>query len=182
MSNECGVCHRSIDRAYEPATHDAAWLAHHGDTVRGRAAGSANRCELCHAAANSCDACHRETPPADHTQHFRLRGHGTWAAIDRSRCSTCHHRRDFCQRCHESTPPLSHVAGFGGTQNRHCASCHFPASSSGCTTCHSGGAQHPSSTPMPAWHSPAMNCRQCHGAGVSLPHPDGGHSCTACHR
>jgi hypothetical protein len=182
VSNECATCHTAIDRAWLPPGHDAGWLVDHGHVVRARSAASADRCELCHDAATSCDACHHETPPRDHTQHFRLRGHGTWAAIDRSRCSTCHHRRDFCQRCHESTPPLDHVAGFGPPPNRHCTACHFPASGSGCNTCHPGGAPHPTAGPMPPWHSPAMNCRQCHGAGVALPHPDGGHACTICHR
>jgi hypothetical protein len=181
VSNECRVCHEEVDRSSIPATHGSSWLTHHGDAVRGRADGSLNRCELCHDASSSCDACHRESPPRDHTQHFRLRGHGTFAGIDRSRCSACH-QRDFCQRCHESTAPLSHVPGFGGTQNRHCTTCHFPVRSSGCATCHAGGAQHPTATPMPPWHSSAMNCRQCHGAGAPLPHPDAGHPCTACHR
>jgi hypothetical protein len=27
-----------------------------------------------------------------------------------------------------------------------------------------------------------MNCRQCHGHGAPLPHPDKGDSCTACHK
>ncbi|HLU39326.1 MAG TPA: cytochrome c3 family protein [Planctomycetota bacterium] len=182
-SNECATCHEAIDRAWPPPTHDRAWLRRHGEVFRARSEASVDRCELCHDATQSCDACHREVMPQDHTEHFRLRGHGTFAAIDRSRCFTCHvHRRDFCDRCHQSTRPLSHVAGFGPPQNRHCTACHLPAAQSGCTTCHEGGAPHPTADPMPAWHSPAMNCRQCHGAGVALPHPDPGHQCTACHR
>lgn len=181
VSNECDTCHRTVDRTWLPASHDAHWVQAHGAVAQGHATASADRCELCHDQRVSCDTCHRETPPADHTQHFRLRGHGTLASIDRSRCATCHHRRDFCQRCHESTPPLDHLAGWGGTSNRHCSSCHFPPSTSGCATCHQGGAPHPTATPMPAWHTPVMNCRLCH-VGAMLPHPDPGHPCAACHR
>lgn len=181
-SNECATCHGQLDKSWQPATHDAAWIAQHGVTVRSQAEGSANRCEMCHDAQSSCAACHRETLPADHTQHFRLRGHGVQASADRSRCVTCHHRRDFCQSCHEQTQPRSHVAGFGGSQNRHCSGCHVPASASGCTVCHAGGGGHPTATPLPVSHNPAMNCRMCHGQGVRLPHYDPGSRCTDCHR
>lgn len=182
VSNDCATCHREIGKEMRPASHDEGWLKAHGNTVRACPETSEHRCELCHDAQASCSACHREVMPADHTQHFRLRGHGVQASTDRSRCATCHHRRDFCSSCHEQTAPRSHIAGFGGSQNRHCAGCHLPANESGCTTCHAGGGTHPTATPLPVNHHPGMNCRQCHGVGVRLPHIDVGAQCTTCHR
>ena len=35
---------------------------------------------------------------------------------------------------------------------------------------------------LPPGHTPAMNCRQCHGRGVPLLHVDNGTECITCHR
>lgn len=180
-ANSCGECHREIDRNWLPDTHRQQWMAGHGAVVRCGDEQSVNRCELCHQDATGCRACHQQMAPADHDHSFRLRTHGLQASIDRSRCATCH-TQDSCQQCHEQTRPLSHRGGFGNPQQRHCVSCHLPVQETGCYTCHRGTPSHQTATPLPPGHSAAMNCRLCHGQGLPLPHPDGGHSCTACHR
>lgn len=179
--NDCATCHRAIDRDWQPPTHQRAWEVLHGDVLRSGDSASINRCSLCHDETQSCRVCHEQNAPRSHTHHWRLRGHGIAVSLDRSRCSTCH-RTDFCERCHQETQPLSHRGGFGSPQNRHCATCHFPAQQEGCTTCHKGPSSHLLATPIPSWHVPSMNCRLCHGKGAPLPHFDSGDSCTLCHR
>ncbi len=178
---DCRACHREIDRDSLPATHFHAWSQRHGDVVRLGLDDSQNRCELCHDQERSCTACHQNQPPQNHDSLFRTRTHGVLAAMDRSRCYTCH-RTDSCEQCHSTTRPLSHRAGFGAPSQRHCNGCHFPAQDAGCAVCHRGTPSHQQASPLPPSHSPAMNCRQCHGNGQPLPHPDGGHPCTTCHR
>jgi hypothetical protein len=180
-NQECATCHREVDRDWLPSNHLLAWQERHGRVVRDGEEGSANRCSLCHDQASSCQACHESQPPRDHGSYFRLRGHGIQASMDRSRCDTCH-RRDSCEQCHGETRPLSHRAGFGDPHNRHCTGCHFGDAERGCAVCHREMPDHDQATPLPATHSPAMNCRLCHGNGQPLPHPDGGHACTICHK
>lgn len=180
-NSDCAGCHRQIDRDWRPPSHDGSWTGHHGWVVRSQDRASANRCELCHDAATSCQACHQTVAPRDHNQYFRLRGHGVMAAIDRSRCHVCH-RTDTCEQCHSATRPLSHRGGFGDPLQRHCTQCHFPLGDNGCAVCHRSTPSHAEATPLPPTHHPAMNCRLCHGNGQPLPHPDGGHPCTACHK
>jgi hypothetical protein len=103
------------------------------------------------------------------------------ASIDRTRCMVCH-TQDSCQQCHESTRPTNHRAGWGTSQQRHCVGCHLPLADTGCAVCHQDAPSHQLATPLPGDHNPGMSCRLCHGNGVRLPHPDGGHACTACHR
>ncbi len=179
-ANECADCHTEINKGWLPPTHLHSWDVRHGQVVRGRDSELMNRCDMCHQ-EQSCQTCHRKNPPRDHTNFWRRRGHGIMVSIDRSRCMTCH-RTDFCSRCHEGTRPLNHTASWGDPTNRHCNDCHFPLNSTGCITCHKGAPSHQLATPLPPGHNPAMNCRQCHGAGQPLPHPDGGHVCTICHR
>lgn len=176
----CDTCHTAIDADWQPPSHRQGWLRDHGDCVRLGSERSADRCELCHQGGRSCQACHREQAPADHDHTFRVRTHGLMAAVDRSRCMVCH-TQDSCQQCHETTRPRSHRGGFGSPQQRHCVSCHLPLQDSGCFVCHRSAPEH-AATPLPPGHVPSMNCRLCHGNGVALPHPDGGHVCTACHR
>ncbi|MCA8953525.1 MAG: hypothetical protein KDE27_28695 [Planctomycetes bacterium] len=181
-SNACGECHDAIDERWQPPSHARDWLRGHGTTVRFGSALSADRCELCHEQTAGCTDCHARMAPRNHNQTFRLRTHGLLASADRSRCLTCHHT-DSCAQCHQSTRPQSHRGGFGGAQQRHCVSCHLPVEQSSCTLCHQAGAPaHELATPLPANHLPSMNCRLCHGNGQPLPHPDGGHVCTACHK
>lgn len=178
---DCRSCHTQIDRETQPPTHFHAWDVRHGEVVRSGDDASANRCDLCHEAGSSCTTCHQTNPPKNHDNLFRTRTHGVLASFDRTRCFTCH-RTDSCEECHRQTRPVSHRGGFGDTQNRHCAGCHFPLQDDGCAVCHRSTPSHQQATPLPASHTPGMNCRQCHGNGQPLPHPDGGHPCSLCHR
>ncbi|MBL9078495.1 MAG: cytochrome c3 family protein [Planctomycetes bacterium] len=179
--NACDECHTEIDAAWQPPSHAHAWLRTHGEVVRCGSERSADRCELCHQDATGCRSCHAQTPPANHDQTFRTRTHGLLASVDRSGCVVCH-TQDSCRQCHETTRPRSHRGGFGAPQDRHCVGCHLPLEADGCGVCHDGTPSHDLAAPLPAGHVPSMNCRMCHGNGVALPHPDGGHVCTACHR
>lgn len=178
--SNCRSCHTQIDKDHLPQTHFHAWDQRHGDVVRSGDDQSQNRCELCHDQQSSCTNCHQNNPPKNHDNLFRLRTHGVLASIDRSRCYTCH-RTDSCEECHGTTRPLSHRGGFGTSAQRHCNSCHFPLGDEGCAVCHRSTPSHQQAAPLPASHTASMNCRQCHGNGQALPHPDGGHPCTICH-
>lgn len=180
-SNACSECHQEIDQLWRPRTHDKAWDHVHGDIVRKRDGASENRCTLCHLESTSCQNCHMHQAPRDHTNQFRLRTHGLLASMDRTRCMVCH-KSDSCAQCHKETRPQSHRGGFGSPTQRHCTGCHLPLANTGCRACHDGTPSHATAAPLPPDHNPAMNCRMCHGNGVRLPHPDGGHACTACHR
>lgn len=176
---ECAACHRVIRAEEPPPSHASNWLTHHGAAARARTGERSATCSLCHA-RNSCDDCHRSAPPASHDPFWRRRGHGLEAALARDSCATCH-EPDSCARCHEATRPRSHTASFGAPRDRHCLTCHEPLRSSSCGVCHQDTPSHELATPMPEWHTPAMNCRQCHGNGQPLPHVDNGSRCTACH-
>jgi hypothetical protein len=179
--NACTECHQSIDETWVPPSHGQAWMRGHGEVVRACSERSQDRCDLCHRDAASCQTCHQRMPPQSHDQTFRLRTHGLMASIDRSDCAVCH-TQDSCAQCHQTTRPRSHRGGFGAPANNHCVSCHLPVQDNGCRVCHAGTPSHDAAAPLPADHVPSMNCRLCHGNGVALPHPDGGHVCTACHR
>lgn len=187
MANSCEQCHRTINRTWQPPNHipGSAWQRSHGDLLRAHEhdeeLASSMRCSLCHQDATGCNACHQQMPPADHNSTFRLRTHGLSASIDRSRCATCH-QQDSCEQCHQMTRPRSHRGGYGTPQQRHCVGCHFPLADQGCATCHRTIPSHQQATPLPGDHLPSMNCRLCHGQGQALPHPDGGHACTICHK
>ena len=182
---DCQDCHREIKRDWAPPSHAKDWMRGHGPRCllcegmvdRG---GWENRCEICHE-KTTCQACHKEQMPRDHSNFWRIQGHAVMTSIDRTRCWTCH-RSDFCERCHQSTSPRSHTATWGLPRNRHCNNCHSPGQGSTCATCHKSAPSHSLAAPMPPDHSPAMNCRQCHGNGQPLPHPDPGITCTSCHK
>jgi hypothetical protein len=180
-NNDCSRCHRQIDRSWRPHSHAQSWADNHGEIVRRSEQANEHRCSLCHDQATSCQACHQTRLPRSHDDFFRLRGHGMLAALDRSRCYTCH-RTDSCEQCHTETRPLSHRGGFGAPQHRHCTNCHFPLADTGCRVCHRATPGHQQAAPMPPSHTPAMNCRLCHGNGQPLPHVDGGQPCTICHQ
>ena len=180
-ANACAECHGNIDQTWLPPSHRHGWTRGHGDVIRAGSELSADRCELCPQDGDSCSTCHQQMAPDSHDQTFRLRTHGLQASIDRSRCAVCH-TQDSCQQCHQNTRPRSHRGGFGSPANNHCVGCHLPVQETSCRVCHTAAASHDAATPLPADHNPAMNCRLCHGNGVALPHPDGGHVCTACHR
>lgn len=180
-TDRCDACHRRYDTDVAPPSHAAGWHALHGLPVRARSQAIADRCTLCHQ-ASACTGCHATEAPRNHTNQFRQVGHGLEAAVDRARCAVCHSAND-CTQCHQQTAPRSHTGSWGGTKSTHCLSCHPSSSGQSCTVCHTGGTpSHALATPLPATHTPAMNCRQCHGVGQPLPHVDNGGVCVDCHR
>lgn len=182
VQSDCKVCHQKIDADWTPSSHQKAWTKRHGFVARlGDTEEANNRCELCHQ-EGSCASCHQDQPPANHNNHWRHRAHGLAASVDAEGCATCH-RGDSCERCHNETAPRTHVAGWGGAQSRHCLGCHLPlASEEGCAVCHKNNTSHNLAKAKPAWHTPGMNCRQCHRTGGQpLPHVDKGDNCSACH-
>jgi len=176
--NDCQTCHTEIDTNWQPPNHINLWPELHGDVSRNPQC-MTDQCSLCHT-ESSCTSCHLSEKPASHTNVFRLKGHGIAASMDRQNCQTCH-QDDSCTQCHEATQPMSHKGMFGQTRNTHCMSCHEPLRNESCYVCHKGTPSHADATPLPSNHSPAFNCRQCHGAGAPLPHVDNGSACTACH-
>jgi hypothetical protein len=178
----CKDCHEEyISKETRPKSHDLSWKKEHGDFVKREGFKSEGRCAICHT-ESTCSACHAQDKPQDHTNFFRLRGHGLMVGLDRSRCYTCH-QADFCQRCHSQTRPQDHAASWGAPLNRHCLFCHYPIASAGsqrCAVCHAGTPSHLSAPKQPsnALHLPGADCRSCHNP---LRHPDNGMTCIVCH-
>jgi hypothetical protein len=179
VAGECSTCHTLIDEDWAPPSHAQLWQQRHGRAARACPSATADDCGLCHT-ERTCIACHLEERPASHDPFFVRRGHGLLARMDRASCATCH-EPDSCDQCHRDTRPLSHTGSWGGTLSRHCLSCHVPLQAGGCAVCHHGTPSHLAAPPKPAWHTPAMNCRQCHGLSQPLPHVDNGDDCNACH-
>ncbi len=184
-ARDCSMCHDEIDTNWMPPGHLAQWDRYHGQVVRADEAGTVNDCSMCHQ-ESTCVECHKATPPRDHNNHYRSRGHGVHAMINRDRCSVCH-EPDGCDRCHRETEPRSHVGSYGAPLNRHCLGCHLPLgpASNGCTTCHKDAPSHFQTPPLPPnqAHNTSNDdqCRECHIPG-RLRHPDNGDSCRYCHR
>lgn len=181
VAGACATCHREVGTDWPPPSHAQNWLRAHGHVVRGGCTRTDERCSLCHS-ESSCIACHKVFPPENHDVHWRLRGHGIAAAIDRESCAACH-TRDSCERCHAETTPQSHTGSFGAPLATHCFTCHYPLRNEGCVACHKDTPSHRLAAPKPddPLHVRGMDCRQCHGAGVVLPHVDNGDDCNACH-
>lgn len=180
---DCAVCHKVLRIDEKPPSHGFDWKRQHGFHSDRRIEGlGQTTCVQCHK-EQTCTTCHQRELPQDHTNFWRQRGHGVMISLDRSRCATCH-RSDFCNRCHRETRPRSHRGAFGSPQNTHCFACHLPLQGEGCFTCHKGIPSHQMAAPLPNNHLPSMNCRQCHGLGLTapLPHPDNGTLCIACHK
>lgn len=180
--NECSTCHSEIRAELAPPTHDGLWTKLHGGVCRAGSERTVDNCSMCHAPTD-CTTCHLTNEPENHTNQWRRVGHGITASLDRESCSTCH-RPDTCTSCHSQSQPRSHVGMFGSPLNNHCITCHEPLQSEGCAACHSGTPSHALAQPKPAGHTPAMNCRQCHLPGGTLPpmpHVDDGSNCNRCH-
>ncbi|HZM01085.1 MAG TPA: cytochrome c3 family protein, partial [Planctomycetota bacterium] len=178
---ECSVCHKELSPDRAPFNHAQAWKRRHGQTVRAEMGGAANDCRLCHS-DQACTACHLDEKPASHNLYWHGRGHGIEAAMDRESCATCH-QSDSCDRCHEEAEPLSHTGAWAGTLQTHCVSCHIPVQDESCFVCHQGTPSHELAPPLPSVppHSPASDCRACHGVTTPLPHVDNGDNCVFCH-
>lgn len=181
-STDCATCHKEIRADVRPPSHGGNWTRMHGDVCKAGSDRSADRCQMCHQ-ETSCASCHLTNPPQSHTQQWRRVGHGVAASLDRASCQTCH-QPSTCETCHSETKPRSHVGTFGAPRDSHCLTCHEPLSGENCSTCHASAPSHSLATPKPASHNPAMNCRQCHLPGGTLPpmpHVDDGSNCNRCH-
>ena len=180
LPNDCADCHSEIDADWAPPSHARDWKKLHGRACRRSDPQPADDCFLCHK-DSTCAQCHRIEPPESHDVHFRLRGHAVLAQVDRAACATCHESAT-CDRCHAESLPVSHRgASWGSTRNTHCLTCHFPLQGEGCLTCHKGTPSHALGPPKPDWHTPAMDCRSCHGSSLPLSHVDDGSNCNLCH-
>jgi hypothetical protein len=176
---KCQKCHQRLAADTPPEGHKKNWDVYHGSFVR---RDSDRTCLWCHKRAD-CSECHQNQAPEDHTNHWRQRGHGVAAGIDRDRCIVCH-RTDICMRCHQEVSPQDHIAGWDSPRNLHCLRCHFTLQSQGCYTCHKAAPSHdqademPKDKPTPLTHATATDCRTCHSP---LSHPDDGGNCRNCH-
>ena len=178
--DECATCHREVARTWAPPSHAFDWKKLHGRACRRNDPKPIDDCALCHE-PSSCEHCHRVEQPASHDEFFRQRGHAVLSRVDRAACATCHEPA-ICDRCHADVLPLSHRnPSFGATRDTHCLTCHFPLDAEGCVTCHRATPSHASGPPKPSWHTPAMDCRSCHGASLPLSHVDNGSNCNLCH-
>lgn len=181
VPSDCSLCHETLRPDVMPPSHSSStWKRTHGQLAeQGQTHGHEENCSLCHAQSD-CDGCHQVEKPADHTQFFRIRGHGFQVSINRDRCAACH-LESFCIRCHQETVPRSHNALWGGRQSNHCLRCHEGLGETGCSVCHTGTPSHLLATPIPPPPHPraTSDCRRCH---LRPPHADNGMDCTYCHR
>ncbi len=179
----CAACHDDgRTRETRPPGHNSQWIRGHGEFIHQNGFKTETYCTVCHN-QSQCSRCHQQEAPRNHTEFWRLKGHGIAAGLDRASCFTCHHGVDSCQRCHATTAPLDHSAAWGAPSNRHCLGCHFPLTSAGaerCAVCHTGTPSHASAPPQPAnaLHISNANCQTCH---TPLRHPDNGMACAICH-
>ena len=163
--NACSVCHSVLDIDVRPTTRGGVRIAHDNPVLWEKVHGRESRrdlqfCLICHDHETSCEECHRTSPPSSHNVAWRGRSHGVRAAWDRQSCTTCH-EEDSCVRCHQKTTPASHRAGWGPPFNRHCVSCHYPPSSTGCTVCHEN-IEHRRAKPSPHTFGLYGECSTCH--------------------
>lgn len=182
VSSSCEVCHKAMRKDTRPPSHhDGAWMRTHGRSVAGGwELGHKQSCGLCHS-QGYCDSCHQVEKPQDHSEFFRLRGHGFQVGIERERCTTCH-QENFCVRCHQETAPRSHfMASWGGATSNHCLRCHEPIGDSRCSVCHKAAPSHLGATPIPGPPHPIArsDCYRCH---LRPPHADNRMPCTVCHK
>lgn len=188
VKNDCAVCHSEITVETRPKFRDGARIAHDSPELWKKIHGKEAQfnpqyCAMCHDTVASCEDCHFREKPQNHTIAWRRKPHGLRAMIDPQNCAVCH-EEDSCVKCHQKSEPVSHRAGFGGSLNRHCVSCHFPPQDTSCTVCHEN-IEHQSGRRSP--HSLGIypaNCAECHPGGLPhrAPHPvNNSVSCRVCH-
>lgn len=106
MNSAPGTCATCHDRVEAPVTHEAGWLATHGQ----QAAFEAASCRDCHS-RSTCVECHDRRENVSRSVHDAawLTVHGIVARASPAGCDTCHAQSE-CTSCHGS------AAGFGRTQ------------------------------------------------------------------
>ena len=159
IPSTCDTCHveSTFAKDVPPPTHRGNWTAFHGAVSQLTLEGQHGQdCTTCHTSSDCAD-CHATEPPRDHTNFWRVRGHGLTASMDQESCATCH-RQDFCTSCHVETAPRTHIGNWVG---KHCVNCHLTDSKSpqeGCSACHKQAlhvsAPHPVIT--------KRECTSCH--------------------
>ncbi|MGR3318686.1 MAG: cytochrome c3 family protein [Candidatus Anammoxibacter sp.] len=184
----CSKCHIETRINTPPDDHKRSnFMLVHGKTLNDKPFDNweegtgrhSHLCFQCHK-QDHCIKCHNEVAPRDHTNQWRLIGHGILAGIDRGRCKTCH-KVDFCFRCHDEMRPRSHVANWGANRSMHCAYCHEPLSSTNCIVCHKSTPSHDNAPNAPDFVNESFRCRLCHFTVVPLDHFDNGEDCQNCH-
>lgn len=186
--NECSVCHAELNTDVVP-THRAGRRIQHDapeiwEAVHGRESEvDPEYCAMCHELQAFCDECHQRQAPRDHTVSWKRKTHGVKAQWDRTNCAVCH-EEDSCLKCHQNTEPQSHRRGWSEPLNRHCVSCHFPPTDTGCVVCHET-IDHQTSTRSPhRFGIFPQNCALCHPGGFPnrAPHPTNSTAkCQFCH-
>ncbi len=182
---DCASCHKELREDVAPKSHRAGFRQAHGRTaIHGDYDTLPQNCSYCHT-KSSCDECHRAEVPRDHTNTWRLAGHGVSSSIDRERCEVCH-TTDSCSECHRQTVPRNHRAVFGAPFNRHCNGCHVPLGSgigTGCAVCHDDAPSHSMATIIPGnlVHQ-TLNPNECRACHTPMEHTDNGQSCLLCHQ
>ncbi len=186
--NECTVCHSEITAQTRPEFRGGARIAHDSPEIWIKAHGRESQfdpayCAMCHDTVASCDDCHRREKPQSHTVAWRRKAHGLRAVIDQQNCAACH-EEDYCAKCHEKTEPASHRAGFGGSLNQHCVSCHYPPQETSCTVCHEEIEHRKAKVSPHTFGIFPVNCAVCHPGGEPhrAPHlTNNSVSCKTCH-
>jgi len=185
----CSKCHIEIRFDIPPENHKRSdFIQVHGKSLKDKpfenwqelTGRHSQQCFQCHK-QEYCIKCHQDVPPRNHTNQWRLIGHGVQAGINRDSCNACH-RSDFCVRCHENTRPRSHVANWGASRSRHCTYCHEPLSSNNCFVCHKDTPSHKDAPNAPIFVRKNWPCRACHPILVPLDHFDNGDKCENCHK
>ncbi len=186
---QCDKCHKKTRMTIPPEDHKRSdFMSVHGKNLKNKPFDNwqeitgrhSKQCFQCHK-QDYCIKCHQAVEPQNHTNQWRLIGHGISAGIKRDSCKACH-RTDFCFRCHESKRPRSHVANWGATRSRHCSYCHEPLSSNSCFVCHKETPSHDNAPNAPLFVRKDWPCRVCHPVIVPLDHFDNGDDCENCHK
>ena len=185
---QCKVCHSEITAQTRPAFRGGTRIAHDSPEIWIKAHGQEAQfdpayCAMCHDTVAACEDCHRREKPQNHTVAWRRKAHGLRAVIDQQNCAASH-EEEYCTKCHEKTEPASHRAGFGGSLNQHCVSCHYPPQETSCTVCHEEIEHRKAGISPHTFGIFPVNCSACHPGGEPhrAPHlTNNSVSCKNCH-